>query len=254
MSNVAIAPWLMLHDRKKMKYTNLILLLFVTSCLNAEYIKLESEDGRKINVKILSIEDSSIRVERKDGHEFTIENALLSKASLDLIRPLRIKNEIAGSRSFDIGFSEKRTDKSSETFDFHGLDITKYQKKITIRKPDTLDIDGLELRYVILFTRDASKELPAYILGTEQIKNSISHSKLEYESPVYALRRMYVLPNHWWDRNKKEYEDEEEGTWARLYYNNMLIYEECSPKRLSEKHDWDEIVKVTRDPFSIQSQ
>lgn len=225
-----------------MKYIT-ILLLFATTFVHAEFTEIESSDGRKINVKILSVGDSDIRVERKDGHKFTIENALLSKASLELIRPLRIKNEIEGTRDFSMGFSEKRTEKSVETFDFHGLDIAKYQKKISIRKPDSLDINGLELRFMILFSRDASEELPAYILGTEKIKNSVNHSEIEFESPVYSLRRMYVLPNHWWDRSKKEYEDEEIGTWARLYYNDMLIYEKCSPKRLSKEHDWDEIVK-----------
>ena len=226
----------------------------VATFLSAEYIELESTDGRKVNVTILSVGNSDIRVERNDGYQFTIENSLLSKASLELIRPLRIKNEIERTRYFRIGFSRKRTDKSSETFDFHGLDIAKYQKNISIQKSDSLDIDGLELRYVILITRDASERLPAYILGTEKIQNSVNHSELEFGSPVYSLRRMYVLPNHWWDRNKKEYEDEEKGTWARLYYNDILIYEESYPNRLSEKHNWDEIVKVTRNPFSIMEE
>ena len=233
-----------------MNIKHLFLFLFSFITVGADYIKLTSRDGRSIEAEIIDIKDSSVEVERRDGFKFEIIYNQLSDESIKILDSLKREFLIQEAQEIDIGFASKRTDRTDKKFDFHGLEVSTYQNRITIRKPRNLDLDGVILKYIIFINIDETGSSESRITGSMTIQESEGVSKLTYKTSAYSLRRMYQLPNHWWDRSESEYEDKEEGIWVRLYLDNELLYEESSPKKLLNEMKWNKVKNVSSDTFA----
>ena len=111
-------------------------------------------------------------------------------------------------------------------------------------------LDGVILKYIIFINIDETGSSESRITGSMTIQESEGVSKLTYKTSAYSLRRMYLLPNHWWDRSESEYEDKEEGNWVRIYLDNELLYEESSPKKLLNEMKWNKVKNVSSDTFA----
>ena len=68
-------------------------ILFISSFLNGEFVKLKNRSGVVIEAKILNYKNGKVRLQRNDGVTFVVSTSIFDQASISIIEQKAKKKE-----------------------------------------------------------------------------------------------------------------------------------------------------------------
>ncbi|MGB0373240.1 MAG: hypothetical protein ACPGN3_18070 [Opitutales bacterium] len=204
----------------------------------AKFHNLESVDGRTMNAEILRFTDSGVVVLRQDGEQYDLTHDMLSAKSQGLLKSLKREYDLSRISEIRVSVSTNRENKDIRNFEGSTREISQYEKRVRIRRPRDLSLDGLTVKYMIFIERDRDDPVENIVTGQYTISDAEITEDYFFKTDLFNLNREYLHAGYWWRRDRKEYQDDDLGIWLKIFDGEKEIFEYSNPGTLQRKREW----------------
>jgi len=230
-----------------MKAISIFILIFTAahSVAFAQYREFTDKSGRTMRAKPVNVVGAQVRIEREDGHEFTVPVMVFSEEDQKYLQKWMLTFLAEHDRLLSVNAKGDGTKKMSRDSGSIEYDYWKGFYKITIENESDIALDGLKVDYRYFIFDDAvaadrrSDGDTKKIAGTAPIPMLGARAKIELETVRTDMTASKLAPGWYYTNGGDDSsKDKLDGIWIKIYRDDLLLEEYSDPTNLREKQKW----------------